>query len=285
MNIVHPAEEYRRIRSIMFSILHRDDVKNALSYLESQQKTIPYNSYIGLRAELFFYVDGIDKFKLTIAGDYGDSCDFAGLFGDQACRFDVTTNVNFKNLSKFAPFQKKGIPYYIVLMDYKNDKLIDIININFPFCSECGGRLLDILILTSESKMPDVSDMQKVVSVCSSDPYSHYYIRKESTDIFFNTFNAVSGAILDYEQFQISHIKQKFRNYEAYVDNELMCYAIDSAKYFKKEFQLNIVGCGGEDYFVTGRGGDGFWGTKMYWKDELVSKYIEDQYETLFQSY
>jgi len=153
-------------------------------------------------------------------------------------------------------------------MDYKENQLIEIIDINFPFCPECGGRLFDIVIVPqSESKMEGISDYQKIVRICCSSPYEHYAIKEEVSYVPIHTF-----------EFLENELKADSKD----IKKELEEYAITLVQFFKKEVDPYVIGCGREIYVTTTPDGDGFWGTKMYWRHALILDYIEEIYDIIF---
>ena len=95
------AEEFNRIRRILFSTIHdqRRGFTAAYDYLEGYRNKLGPASYAGLKAEIAFYQQYGQEFNLTVAGDMGEHADFAGKYGSEVSRFDVTTNINFKNFS------------------------------------------------------------------------------------------------------------------------------------------------------------------------------------------
>lgn len=63
--------------------------------------------YVGLRRELHFYHRFRDEYRLTVAADVGDHCDFTGLYGQsRPIRIDVTSDVGVKMdaLDDFVPY-------------------------------------------------------------------------------------------------------------------------------------------------------------------------------------
>ena len=259
MKKINPAEEYNKHRRIAFAIFTKNGLSKSLDYVEAIKSKLEYTSYIGLKEELFFYgVEG-DKLQLTPTLDVGDCCDFTGKIGEEICRIDVTTNLSFKNLEKYEKLQKRGQKYFFALMDYKKNKLIDLIPINFKFC-RCGGRLFDIVVLNQSEEIQGFSDNQKIVTICSKDPYSHYTIRKEEYNFLIPNFEAIIEEPSEHKR----------SNW----------HAISIVKFFKKTSQLNVVACGEDSYVAVATDGGGFWGTRIYWKLDLVSKDIDDIFET-----
>lgn len=258
MKKINPAEEYNKHKRVAFAIFNKNGLSKSLDYVEAIKSKLEYTSYIGLKEELFFYgVEG-KKFQLTPTLDAGDCCDFTGRIGNELYRIDVTTNLSFKNLKKYEKLQEKGHKYIFALMDHKKNKLIDLIPINFQFC-KCGGRLFDVVILNKSEEIQEFSDSQKIVTICSEDPYSHYIIRKEEYNFLIPSLEVIVEESSD--------------------PKELERHAVSIVKFFKKTSQLNIVACGEGSYVTVAPDGDGFWGTKIYWKLDLVSGDIEDVLE------
>ena len=288
-NTEHPASIYNGFRGILFSLFHKKGEESAYEYLESEIKGHLYNqAYTGLKAELDFYSNYGKEFDLIVAGDYGDKTDFAGTYKGGACRIDVTTNVNVKDLKKYEPFQKKGKKYYIALMNRENGSLIDFIDVNFPFCSICGNRLFDVLVLGPNDKDSEGiryfgTNEVSIVSVCPYDPVGDSkYI---DGNIFPGTFNFTEfiGNLQSEQEFRefgpIS--SKKYRSYSKMVDDEILRYAVDNIRYFSKYFNRNIVATGSGEYIITNpMNGDGYWGTPLRWIAPIVRKDLFDEIET-----
>ncbi len=268
----HPATEYNEKRRILFSIYYKYGFDKAQNYLNTLKKFFPYHIICGLKAEFVFFVENETKFKLTPAGDFGDCCDFTGIIKGDQYRIDVTTNPDYKELHKYSRFQSKGHAYKIAIMDSKTSKLIDIVDINFPSCKTCDGKMFDMLILSdTDGTNQEISDTQKIVSVCSNDPYSHCVVKDEEF-YFIPKFETIRNELVhdrDITKLQL--------------DIELQKHALSIVRFFKKLSQNNIVACGEESYFIIDRDGDGFWGTTVFWKHDLVLEYIDDIYDTIFE--
>ena len=61
--------------------------------------------WIGLRAEIDFWVIGSVDFKLTMANDSGSHTDYVGVIDNENCRIDVTTNLDYKRLRDYQKFR------------------------------------------------------------------------------------------------------------------------------------------------------------------------------------
>ena len=134
--MAHPAEIFNKIKNMAFAIYHKSGYAAACRYVDANYGKLGHNGYIGLKAEIGFYERYKDSMFLTPSLDYGIKCDFSGVFDNLACRFDVTTNINYKHLKDFEPIQcKSTIPYKIAVVDYQisnvnplyDNKLIDTI--------------------------------------------------------------------------------------------------------------------------------------------------------------
>jgi hypothetical protein len=149
---MNQAEQFNTIRRIIFSTFHKDGKNKAFEYLEGYKGKLGATGYVGLRAELNFYIGYIKEFKLSVAADVGDHTDFSGFLGSETYRFDVTTNADYKKLKDYEPLQKSVDAKYKIAIVNQNGDLDELIDINFPFCSECEeGRLMDIGILLGEN--------------------------------------------------------------------------------------------------------------------------------------
>ncbi|MCF7878852.1 MAG: hypothetical protein K9L95_05235 [Candidatus Omnitrophica bacterium] len=280
----NPAELYNRSKRILFSLFHKYGEKRALSYLSALKTKMKFPAFVGLENEFFFYLREMKSLKLTVSLDCGDHNDFAGYFDNHPCRFDVTTNLDYKKFKNYEPFLKEGVRYCIALMDAKNNKLIDVINLAFPACPKCGGRLFDILILSTLEDLPDICDMQKIVSICENNPYEHYFFQQKSGDYFIHSFGTVSEGLMPQEEFKFDPVNMIYNSYNDYVQDGIKKYAISIVRFLKKVSNLNIVACSEENYFITDRDGGGYWGTQLYWRNPIISEFMDDSYDIIFES-
>ena len=148
------AENYNRIRRILFSAANdpRKGFEVAYEWMENTyRKQLDAKNYRGLMAELNFYQRYGREFFLTVAGDMGEHADFAGAFGSQPARFDVTTNINFKRFETYEPFMGVGPAYKIASMDKDNFEVIDVLDLAFPRCDQCGGHLMPAIVLLNQN--------------------------------------------------------------------------------------------------------------------------------------
>ncbi len=281
------AAIYNRTRRILFSILNGRGKEAALAYLNGVSSTLSRPSYVGLEAELHFYVRYGKQYRLTPSLDAGDKNDFTGIVRGKVGRIDVTTNPAFKRLADYEPFQKEGHDYYIAHVDKDSHDLLDVYDINFPFCGECGSRLFDVLLLLppevdSEGMERWDSMGQAAVQLCPGEPDFHSRLIAEAvTPWVFDFDNFFSYDIVprtDYEE--VGAPGTSYGSYDEYVDGEVRRYALENVHYYRKMFDRNLVAIGSLHYEITNpTDGDGFWGTRMYWMDPLVQPHIEDVVE------
>jgi hypothetical protein len=147
------ASEYNKIRRILFCTVH-DKSKGfsyAYEYLETYRKHLGTAGYCGLKAELNFYEKHKREFSLTVAGDMGEHADFGGCYDSHQTRFDVTTNLSYKNFKDYEPYMGQGHRYKIALLDKNNFEVIDVFDLAFPKCESCGGHLIPCVVLLEQN--------------------------------------------------------------------------------------------------------------------------------------
>lgn len=273
------AKVYNDSRRAVFSIYHKRGFDEALRYLENVVKRqLIRPAYVGLKEELYFYNSNFDAFKLTVSADVGDHSDFSGVYRGKASRFDVTTNIDYKKLDDYSPFQK-GVDYQIVLMNKEKNQVEDIFDINFPTCEDCGNRLFEVLLVSPHISI-GTGDLifgqsdATVIELCQYDPLYH------SKNIVSDTFSG----LIDYPtRFENLPDEDEFRevgygNYRTYdemIKGEYTNRVLDDVKYFRKAFGRNIVAAGSPEHFMIDKHNDS-WETKLYWVNPIVSDYLEN---------
>lgn len=284
----HPASIYQTFRGKLFGVLHKNGSDSAYDYLETGIKGKLYNqAYAGLKAELDFYMNYDKDFNLTVAGDYGDKTDFVGFYNGRNCRIDVTTNVKFKELKSYESFQKNGKKYFIALMDAKNGEMVDFIDVNFPFCPHCGGRLFDVLVLGPTKRDSEgipyfgINDIS-IIRLCPYDPSGDSVLVERAVDSPTFNFPELVGSLPTEEEFKEVGLpgNRRYKTYEKMLSGEVTKYAIDNIRYFGKYFSRNIVAAGSGEYIITDpRNGDGYWGTPLRWIAPIVRKALFEEIE------
>lgn len=268
----HPAENYNKIKSIVFSILNRDGVSAAYKSLDKNFENLPLHSWYGLKAELDFYQKNKNKFTLDPVFDYGIKCDFVGNFdGVNNCRLDITTNIDFKRLENYEAIQKRDDrKYKIVVMDKDTGEIADVFDLNFPVDKTGEGRIFEIaLFMPSDSEDGELKYdfYQKIVTIGSSQPDEDFRLKTISTDWYLEDFGYYLSMMPDDEEIDYN--------------DEIKKHAIRGAKVLSKSENSNIVACGQRYYKVYNpMDGDGEWVTKIYWKHPVISNYLDDIIET-----
>lgn len=173
---MHPAELYRSARAHVFSTYTKRGYASALKLLSQKYaKELSRNCHVGLQAELYFYHAERERLDLVPALDCGDATDFSGIIDRQHARIDVTTNPKFKSLLNYEKYAHKGDPYYIAVYDMKYREVL-LLDINFPFCKQCGGCLFPIIVFQKSLSLriggPTFS--LELWEVCSRFPGEHH---------------------------------------------------------------------------------------------------------------
>jgi len=156
----NPAQIYNEKRRIVMSKLVTDPA-TARQWLDGYKKTLGPQRYAGLKAELEFFERYRKEYQLTPALDVGDATDFTGEIDRKYHRIDVTTNVAFKKLGTYEPFQADDYRYRIAVWDGHDFELVDI-----------EGRILPTGMLLGENYDKEGnsrwSNDQDLVTICSS---------------------------------------------------------------------------------------------------------------------
>lgn len=167
------AEEYNKIKNMLFAILNKDGRRKAYSFLNSNASILSDKLWKGLKAELDFYVGYQQRFMLTPSLDYGIKCDFTGTISrGEMCRIDVTTNLDVKKLKDFDPIiQRDRFVYKIALMNPETGMLEDFFDMNF-LPDNHGGKIFNVALFMptdyNRDGVPRYNPYQRIVSVSSS---------------------------------------------------------------------------------------------------------------------
>jgi len=267
------ASTYNEIRRIIFSTANNPKRGFALAneWLEKTYKNkLGSRGYAGLKAELYFYEKHRHEFKLTVAGDMGEHADFSGMYGTDATRFDVTTNLDFKKFHNYEPHMGDGLYYKIALLDKNNFEIIDILNLAFPRCQWCEGYLIPCITLLDQNynrhgESQGTND-QLLMNICSEcneiyeeNRYTHGGL--SSPQEYFDNFD------VDFE----SEVDYRAKSTEE--------YCIDNYKYFRREFNDNLMAIAQHNYITTGRKGEGYWAIDFMFKNKAISNYLPEDIE------
>ena len=271
MIIPHPAESYNQVKAQCFSILSKDGVVRAYSFLDSQKEKLGYKEWVGLRAEMDFYVGYRKEFTLDPLWDFGIKADFTGnIDGCPNCRIDVTTNLDFKKLKTYEPLQvTEGRSYKIVVMNPQTREIEDIFDLNFPFDATGKGREFDIALFYpgehDERGGFINSPKQRILRVGSSRPSVLFDVFEVSTDFFFpdpTVYADYLDSVVDED-----HFKKAMNDYYVY-----------SARILSKSTGLNIVACGSPhiSYLDPRTCEDELYDTILLWRHPVIEDYLPD---------
>lgn len=267
LTMQNSASYFNQVRHHVFSTYNKYGAEKAYDCLYGYKPHMLYPTWIGLKAELDFYIHHKDEYTLDISADCGNKCDFIGnIEGLNGCRIDVTTNLDFKKLEDYEPIQKKDQRMYkIVIMDKDNGEIKDIVDLNFAF-SKSGGRLMDIALFMPQDYNshgePRNNPWQRILTVDTYDPA---------------TFNKEVDMVTDW---YLPDIRTELDGlYEAEIpepESQLQSYLIDAAKLLSKTTGRNIVACGqlvGRFNSVTEE--DDYF-TQLYWRHPVVENYLDE---------
>lgn len=269
----NPAHIYNEKRRIILSGMMNDPAK-ARKWLDGYRSVLGGKGYTGLKAEVDFFERYRDAYRLTPALDIGDVTDFVGEIDGRMQRIDVTTNIDFKKLDNYEPFQAGGHRYRIAVWDGSDFELVDI---NFPFCDECGdGRVLPTGLLGSENHNRHGesrwSNDQSLVMICGA--CGHYEIADTLTTHFLYDFDQY------YEMANEARDEARASGEDDVdVEQEVQEHASAALRYLRRNFGRYLVGVGGERYEITSpANADGHWVFRLVQVLPLVRDHLQDSY-------
>lgn len=239
---------YNEKRRIIFSTYHGNGRDLAFQYLEGYRNALGPAGYSGLRAEIEFYDKFRNEFNLTVAGDVGEHADFAGLYGRQPVRFDVTTNLNSKELKTYEKFICDGFDYKIALFDQRNWEIIDVLELSFPKCNTCGDSFLFPLALLKSGNFNHRGDPlwhndQEIIELCPRCGHINH-----KSDIYNTTIRSSSEVWSDIPD----ESNDEDRN------NLYLAELQTSVKYLSKVATSNLVGLVEEGFIQEHKYADGY---------------------------
>jgi hypothetical protein len=264
------AEIYNQTRRILFSTANDRTKGFSVAYEWMEQtyrEQLGSKGYVGLLAELKFYEQFKSEFNLTVAGDMGEHADFSGLFESEITRFDVTTNLDYKNFEDYEPYLSDGPKYSVVLIDPNNFEVSDVVSLAFERCA-CGGYMVPFILLMDqncndkgESQWSNDQIHMKICNNCSEfkEIYRH-------THHFLFSPSEYSAEIPD--EMPVSEAKKVLKQ-----------YSLNTYKFFRREFCDELMGIAEYSYRITGRKGEGYWTFNFYFKNQVLANELPDDIE------
>lgn len=120
----------------------------------------------GVNAELIFYRNYFQTYKLRPESASGLHSDFAGIYNGKPSVFDVTTNISSKSDNKFQEISESfgdDWDYYLALVDLEKSK-IEMSNLILPICKDGTiGHFMLILFDSDTKSLAECSDSQMLV--------------------------------------------------------------------------------------------------------------------------
>lgn len=266
---MHPAEEYNKIKNICLSVMHRDGFTAALKVLDGYRDALPFNAWVGLKAELHFYADYFDQYHLEPLNDHGIKADFAGDVDGLRCRIDVTTNLSYKKLELYDPIMTKSHrKYKIAIMDPHTFKLEGFYDLNFPLDATGQGRLFNAAIFMPADYNRHgecrYNYYQKIVTISSANPDEEFIEHGICTDWYLPDIGTYCQDLYDaYEDIDV-------------VNEELEDYLSSSALLLTKTTGKKIVACGYcQRQFLNPKDCTGeYTNIQLSWIDPFVEGYL-----------
>jgi hypothetical protein len=272
----NPIAIFNDTRRTVLSGFMKDSAE-ARKWLEGyrDRHVLDARGYAGLKAELEFFERYEREFGLVPALDIGDSTDFSGTQDGMSWSFDVTTNINFKNLAKYEPMQIRGRRYTIAVSGGKDFELIDI---NFPFCEDCKtGRVMPTAMLLDDNFCDDGesnwSNDQLLVTICSGCQRTEVVDRLTTPflygfDHWYQTLNEARAEAEDLGQPPID------------IDQEILEYSTSALRYLRNQWGVYLVAIGGKDYKITNPSdADGYWTYQLTHIAPLAEGYLQNEYD------
>lgn len=270
----NPAAIYNEKRRIVLAGFLKNP-HEARKWLDNYKADLGPRGYAGLKAELDFFERYEKELSLRPALDAGESADFSGNIDGQMVSFDVTTNIDYKNLAKYEPMQARGWRYKIAVFDGKTFEIVDI---NFPFCDDCKtGRVLSTAMLLDENFSADGDSLwsndQLCVTVCSgcqavnvadraTTPFLYGY------DHWYRTLNEANNEA------------EELRAPTLDIEEEILDYSLSVLRYLRNQWGTYLVGAGSRQYKITNpTDADGYWTYQLPYIAPLAKEYLLTEYE------
>jgi hypothetical protein len=184
------------------------------------------------------------EFQLTPALDCGDHTDFTGLISKEIFRFDVTTNAEYKKLKDYEPLQKDSNAKYKIAFVDLSGNIKELIDINFPFCPDCGqGRMIDIVVLLTENYNDKGeytwTNDQVLIGVCNNCQY--FEEQNRISTHFLSDFNTKISNAFEYERDKLEYRLSNGQNPLFDTTKIVQSHVKMILPYLRKQFDKSIL--------------------------------------------
>jgi len=263
----HPAALFNKARHHMFSVYEKtQDFDKSLEVLKKYRLIRP--SKYGLKAELLFYDRFYTKLKLDPLLDAGVKADFSGVRNKKPVNFDVTTNIEYKDINKYVNVvQRKKKRYEIALVNLKSEE-VEFFPLRFPICPECGLFSHYVLFMSrpSSEMTLSLSTGQALIRHCAH--CFEFNLVKEYSHYIPSIFIELQDVYEMYEETRDPNF-----NPDKFVKNE----SISIVQSFESESQKMISAFAEGDYIVTDpRDASGYHGGRILWVHPLADRFFGD---------
>lgn len=263
----HPAALFNKVRHHMFSIYEKThDFDKSLEVLKRYPLVKPAKH--GLKAELLFYDKFYTKLKLDPLLDAGVKADFSGTRNRKPVNFDVTTNLQYKDINKYANVvQKKRKRYELALVNLKSED-VEFFPLRFPICPKCGLFSHYVLFMSrpSSEMTSFFSTGQALIRHCPK--CFEFDIVEEYSYQIPSIFVELEDV---YEMYEVT------RDLKFDPDNFIKTESISIVQSFESESRKLISAFSEGDYIITDRrDASGYYGGRILWAHPLAERYFGD---------
>jgi hypothetical protein len=259
------AEWWHRLRRMVFGVYEKYGYDRALETIKNLKTIPPFKA--GLTAEIIFYEKNRAGLGLEPLLDVGVKADFTGLDRSIPTNFDVTTNLDYKEIDDYVKvIQERKKRYEVVVVNTKSEEIVRY-PLLFPICDSCGKFSHHILYLrpsTNETNASNgVTDEQSIVKYCS---HCKSFKEEQTHDYLVESISHNLG--------EFSADKDEDEDQEAYEKRELefaQGTSIPVVKFFEKRSTLLISALAENQFTDTyPYDGSGYYQAGLHWAHPLA---------------